>query len=94
MVKFSNIINKKYFEHVHNGFRSIMAEGEERTNRKREIVEKYLMKKFRSYFLLFKNALTKTEINVWKSKYTSSIKAKVSYDVLSTLILKSKNIAL
>ena len=51
MIKFSNIINKKYFEHVHNGFRSIMAEGEERTNRKREIVEKYLMKKFRSYFL-------------------------------------------
>jgi hypothetical protein len=35
MVKFSNVLNKKIYEHVHTGFRSILTVGSERTNRKR-----------------------------------------------------------
>ena len=48
----------------------------------------------RSYFISFKNATSKTEINIWKSKYTNTIKAKIVYDILTTLILKSKNNAI
>jgi hypothetical protein len=90
MIKFSNILTKKHCEYVHCGFRAILAVGHSRTNRKREIVEKYLSKKMRNYFLAFRHATSHTEINVWKSKYTGTIKAKILYDILSTLLLKSK----
>ena len=35
MVRFSNLLNKKHYENVHHAFRNILAEGHERTNRKK-----------------------------------------------------------
>jgi hypothetical protein len=90
MITFSTQINKKLYENVHHAFRNILAVGHERTNRKREIVEKYLIRKARNYFLVFKNNTLRFEINIWKSKYTSSIKAKIISDVINAVFLKSK----
>jgi hypothetical protein len=56
-------------------------------------VEKYLTRRFRNYFIEFKNSTLSTEINVWKSKYTDVIKAKILYEILTTLLLKSKFVA-
>jgi hypothetical protein len=53
-------------------------------------VEKYLTRKARNYFLIFKNNTLKSEINIWKSKYTESIKSKILSDVLSSIFLKTK----
>lgn len=79
MIKFSNLLNKKIYENIHHSFRSILSAGNQKTNRKREIVEKYLTRRFRNYFIAFKNATLHTEINIWKSKYTDVIKAKILY---------------
>lgn len=67
--------------------------GHSRTNRKREIVQKYLSRKARNYFLVFKNNTLKSEINIWKSKYTESIKSKILSDVLGSIFLKAKSFA-
>jgi hypothetical protein len=67
--------------------------GHSRTNRKREIVEKYLTIKAINYFLIFKNNTLKSEINIWKSKYTESIKSKILTDVLKSIFLKTKSSA-
>jgi len=44
----------------------------------------------RGYFMALRNSTATTEINIWKSKYTNSIKAKIIYDILGTLILRFK----
>ena len=40
--------------------------------------------------MALRNSTSTTEINIWKSKYTNSIKAKIVYDILGTLILRFK----
>lgn len=40
--------------------------------------------------MTFKNSTLKSEINVWKSKYTETIKAKIWTDILSTIFLKTE----
>jgi len=49
-----------------------------------------LTRKARNYFLIFKNNTLKSEINIWKSKYTESIKFKIFSDVLTSIFLKIK----
>jgi hypothetical protein len=44
----------------------------------------------RGYFMALRNSTASTEINIWKSKYTNSIKAKIIYDIMATLILRFK----
>lgn len=56
-------------------------------------MEKYLSRKARNYFLVFKNNTLRSEINIWKSKYTESIKSKILSDVLGSIFLKAKSFA-
>jgi len=40
--------------------------------------------------MAFKNSTLKSEINIWKSKYTETIKAKIWIDILSAISLKTE----
>ena len=74
MVILSNCLNKKIYEHLHSGFRSIVSMSAHRQNRKTQITEKYLMRKYRNYFQLCKLNVLQNEGKTCKSRYTETVK--------------------
>ena len=86
LIILSNSFNKKLYQNLHHSFRAILRVGTDRQNRKTHITEKYLMRKYRNYFQIFKFNVHQQETKTWKNKYTEAIKGQQLVKAIYNLV--------